>query len=73
MTTATLEPYGLTHQVQLAGNFTCPPELADVTYDDQRQLSVIDGVPLADRDDLLITCTVTWGTTGNDNKTDDGG
>src|SRR4051794_38526090 len=59
-------PYGLTHQQQLGERFTRPPELADVVYDPALQLNLVDGTPLVDREDLLITCTVTWGTTDRD-------
>jgi len=64
-------PYGLTHQVRLDPAYTAP--IAGIVYDPNRQLSTVGGRPLAEQPDLIRQYSVTWGTTGNDNKTDDGG
>lgn len=64
-------PYGLRHQVRLPEAFTAEP--AGVVYDPARQLNTVNGQPLVEQPNLLPQMTVTWGTTGNDNKTDDGG
>lgn len=66
-----MTPYGLTHQVRLPELFTSNPP--GVTYDPAAQLNLVNGRPLAAQPQILQMWTVTWGTTGNDNKTDDGG
>ena len=68
---ATMTPYGLTHQVRLPDVFTSDPP--GVTYDPQRQLSLVNGVPLVEQPDIIRMWTTTWGTTNRDNKTDDDG
>lgn len=66
-----MDPYGLSHQVQLNETYTTP--ISGIVYDPSRQLSTIGGRPLVEQPTLLRQYTVTWGTTANDNKTDDGG
>ncbi|MFC5744805.1 hypothetical protein [Actinomadura rugatobispora] len=66
-----LVPYGLSHQVRLAPAFTQAPP--DLTYCPHQQQTLAGGRPLAAQPELLRAYTVTWGTTANDNKTDDGG
>lgn len=66
-------PYGLRHQVMLPPAFTGP--IPGITYDPalQQNVTVGNGLPLADQPALLRSYSVTWGTTNRDNKTDDGG
>jgi hypothetical protein len=64
-------PYGLRHQVRLDGAYTAP--ITGIVYDPRRQLSTVSGKPLVEQPALMQQYTVTWGTTANDNKTDDGG
>ncbi|MFD0857210.1 hypothetical protein ACFQ07_33715 [Actinomadura adrarensis] len=64
-------PYGLRHQVRLDEAYTAP--ISGIVYDPNRQLSTVGGRPLVEQPALLRQYTVTWGTTANDNKTDDGG
>ncbi|MDX6744317.1 putative ATP-grasp-modified RiPP [Actinocorallia sp. A-T 12471] len=67
-------PFGLRHQMRLPDTFVRPPALVDAVYDPKLQLNVIGQEPLVSDDGLLVTCSVTYGTTpGNDNKTDAGG
>jgi hypothetical protein len=66
-----MEPFGLTHQVRLNPEYTTP--IPGIVYDPSRQLSTVGGRPLSEQPELIRQYTVTWGTTGNDNKTDDGG
>lgn len=70
MAPAQMRPYGLRHQVQLRPVFTQPPP---VRYDPARQLNMLGTLPLVHQPELMARFTVTWGTTANDNKTDDGG
>lgn len=66
-----VRPYGLRHQVPvLPALREMPPGM---TYDPAAQLNLIDGRPLVDQPHLMALYTVTWSTTGNDNKTDAGG
>ncbi|GAA2422691.1 hypothetical protein GCM10010191_38140 [Actinomadura vinacea] len=64
-------PYGLRHQVHLDGAYTA--SIPGIVYDPHRQLSTVGGRPLVEQPALMRQYTVTWGTTHNDNKTDDGG
>lgn len=66
-----LVPYGLSHQVRLNPAFVQEPP--DLTYCPRQQQTLADGQPLAAQPELLRAYTVTWGTTANDNKTDDNG
>ncbi|MEO3787671.1 hypothetical protein ABGB12_30465 [Actinocorallia sp. B10E7] len=62
-------PYGLSHQQPLGPEHTRPAILDQAVYDVDLQLTVIGEIPMADHPQMADS-TVTWGTTGNDNKSD---